>query len=63
MKQQHLKLMRINYFIATKEDLNQEEGCEFNSKWFLQRCFTTITNGICCRSSKISWISLEGSVG
>ena len=53
MRQQLQKLLKTNFLLSTKR-IESRRGSQFNCKWFLQRGFTAITNGICCGSSKIS---------
>jgi ABC-type multidrug transport system fused ATPase/permease subunit len=46
------KINEEQLYYCNQRGLDQEEAGKFNSKWFLQRSFTTITHGIRSRSTK-----------
>ena len=41
------KINEEQLFYCNQRGLNQEEAISLNSKWILQRSFTTIADGIC----------------
>ena len=49
------KISDEQLFYCNQRGLNQEEAVSLIVNGFCKEVLTTITYGICCRSSKISW--------
>ena len=63
MRLRHLKLMRINYFIVIREDLNQEEAVSLIVNGFCKEVLQQLPMEFAVEAQKLVSISLEGSVG
>ena len=63
MKQQLLKLMKNNFFIVIKEDLNQEEAVSLIVNGFCKEVLQQLPMEFAVEAQKLVAISLEGSVG